>query len=76
MVKTHSISLACVQGRTNEAGPPEGELHRGRQEDAQWSEAIRQSTVLDNRCRLVNSRWHKFQLHDGLEICCPRGLAL
>ena len=36
------ISLACVQGRTNEAGSPEGELHRGCQEDAEWSEAIRQ----------------------------------
>ena len=63
------ISLACVQGRTNEAGSPEGELHRGCQEDAEWSDAIRQQIVLDNRRRLVNSRWHKFQLHDGLQIC-------
>ena len=40
MVKT--ISLACVQGRTNEAASPEGEFHRGCHEDAEWSEAIRQ----------------------------------
>ena len=42
VVKAHTISLACVQGRTNEAGSPEGELHRGCQEDAEWSESIRQ----------------------------------
>ena len=40
MVKAHTISLAYVQGRTNEAGSPEGELHRGCQEDAEWSEAL------------------------------------
>ena len=42
MIKAHTISLACVQGRTNEAGSPDGELHRGCQEDAEWSEVIRQ----------------------------------
>ena len=69
MVKTHTISLACIQRRTNEAGSPEGKLHRRCKEDAEWSDAIRQQTVVDNRRRLVDSREHKFQLHDGLEIC-------
>ena len=42
MVKAHTNSLACVEGRTNEAGSPEGEFRRGYQEDAEWSEAIHQ----------------------------------
>ena len=28
MVKTHTVSLACIQRRTNEAGSPEGKLHQ------------------------------------------------
>ena len=41
VVKTHTLSLACIQRRANEAGSPEGELHRRCKEDAEWSEAVR-----------------------------------
>ena len=54
MVKTHTISLACIQRRTNEAGSPEGKLHRRRKEDAEWSDAIRQQTVLDMMAASIN----------------------
>ena len=52
----HTVSLAYIQRRTNEAGPTESELHRRCKEDAEWSDAIRQQIVLDNRRRLVDSR--------------------
>ena len=69
MVKTDTISLACLQRRTNEAGSPESELHRRCKEDVEWSEAIRQQVILDNRRRLVDGLEHKLQFHDGFEIC-------
>ena len=56
VVKTHTVSLAYMQRRANEAGCPEGKLHRRCKEDAEWSDAIRQQIVLDNRRRLVDSR--------------------
>ena len=49
MVAIHTVSLAYIQRRTNEAGPTESELHRRCKEDAEWSDAIRQQIVLDNR---------------------------
>ena len=61
MVKTHTVSLACIQRRANEAGSPEGKLHRRCKEDAEWSDAIRQQIVLDNRRRLVDSRYYELQ---------------
>ena len=51
-VKTHTVFLAYIQRRTNEAGSPESKLHRRCKEDAEWSDAIRQQIVLDNRRRL------------------------
>ena len=53
---THTVSLACIQRRANEAGSPEGKLQRRCKEDAEWSDAIRQQIVLYNRRRLVDSR--------------------
>ena len=56
MIEVHTVSLAYIQRRTNEAGSPESKLHRRGKEDVEWSDAIRQQIVLDNRRRLVDSR--------------------
>ena len=45
-------------------------------EDVKWSEIIGQRTVFNSRRGLVDSSWHKLQLHDRLEICRLRGTAL
>ena len=41
-----------------------------------WSEVVRQRTLFKNRRRLVDSGWHKLQLHERLEVCRLRGTAL
>ena len=53
MVKTHTVSLACIQRRTNKAGSPEGKLHRRCKEDAEWSDAIRRLYSITGVDRLI-----------------------
>ena len=69
MVEANTFSLAHTQGWPDKTEPSDGELRSGCHEDAERSKVIGQRTVLDNRRGLVDSCWHKLQLHDGLEVC-------
>ena len=67
MVEAHTFSLAYIQTGSDEIEPSDGEFCSRCHEDVEWSEIVRQRTVFNNRRRLVDSRWHKFQLYNRLE---------
>ena len=50
--------LACLSTGPDEIGFSDGKVCSRCHKDAEWSEAIRQRTVLNCRCGLVNSSWH------------------
>ena len=76
MVEAHTFSLAYLQRGSDEIEPSDGELCSRCHEDVEWSKIVCQRTVLNNRRRLVNRRWHKLQPYSRLEICRFRGTAL
>ena len=69
MVDAHTFSLAYLQTGFDEIEPLDGKVCSRCHKDVKWSETIRQRTVLDRRRGLVDSSWHKLQLHNRLEIC-------
>ena len=71
MVEAHTFSLAYVQRRSDEIKLSEGELCSRCHEDVERSEIVCQPNVLNNRRGLVDSRWHKLQLYNRLEIDLP-----
>ena len=74
MVETHTFSLAYIQRESDEIEPSDGELCSRCHEDVEWSEFVSQRTVLNNRCGLVNSCWHKLQLHSRFRFADLEGL--
>ena len=76
MVEAHTFSLAYIQTGPDEIEPSDGKACSRCNEDVEWSETIRQRTVLDCRRGLVDSSWHKLHLYNCIEVCRPRGTAL
>ena len=76
MVEAHTFSLAYIRTGPDEFESSDGEICSRWHEDVEWSEIVRQRTVFNNRCGLVESSWHKLQLHDRLDICRLIGTAI
>ena len=76
VIEAHTFSLARIQTGSDEFVSSDSEICSRCHEDVEWSEIIRQRTVFNNRRGLVDSSWHKLQLHEHLEICRLRGTAL
>ena len=74
VVEAHTFSLAYTQTGPDEIEPSDGEVCSRCHKDVKWSETIRQRTVLNRTRGLVDSSWHKLQLHDRLEISDLEGL--
>ena len=64
------------KGGSDEIEPSDNEICSRCHKGVEWSEFVCQRTVLDNRCGLVKSCWHKLQLYNCLEVHRLRRTAL